>query len=482
MIVEVPVLGKINVPDGMSGDEVMRIVGEYAGVDTTKPISDWDAFTRALERGVTGTTRGVGQVMTKTTGLERTAPAEDIVYDPMGGVAIGGTTPSVQEQRTGESVKQADMRKEFEYELAKLQGSKAASYGGYIAGTLLDPANMITGLGTPTMKSIVAEGVLTGGVQGFFDPLYGSEDTWGNRAFGAGVGATGGGIIGAGLGKLFGVGKGLPTDKATGDINKFISEEGKTLDDLNKAPDGDVTSTPTTLNNPTVVQTATDPTQIELPKLPQFLGGAKPSFFKSAIEFEQDLDKALYIIGNPKSKSASHQEYVKFVMDALGVDEATAMKLGAQVRQEVIDKSKLVQKIAGLEGKQADKVPFSMSQALDKFINPVDKYLDDFSKMVYNYGQGLTEVNGKLKVNLSKAEQDYSFQKIKQAYENEGVKLTPYDIATHIKGYQKMLDELKNIEGPKFKPKSYEEYVKGGMGFDEHIALLNNGAFDGCVL
>ncbi len=481
MIVEVPVLGKIEVPDNMPPDEIMRIVGEYAGVDTTKPINDWDAFTRGLERGITGTTRGVGQVMSKVSGQERVAPGEDIQVDPMGNVISGGTAPSVQEVRTGESVKQADIRKEFEYELAKIQGNKMASYGGYIAGTILDPANIITGLGTPTTKALVTEGVLAGGAQGFFDPIYGSEDTWGARAFGAGIGAATGGLLGAGFGKLFGLDAKAKTEAETGG---FPGGEVKMGDELaNAAPQTDVRDTLTSLNTPNIVQNATPgvQNQVELPKLPQYLGGAKPSFFKSGIEFETDLDKALYIIGNPMSKSQRHAEYVDFVKQSLNLNETQALSLAKMVRQEVIDKGKLVQKTAGLSGQQAQTIPFSMSKSLDNLINPVQKNLDDFSKMVYNYGQTVQEVNGKPKLTQA-MNQDYSFKKIQEAYAGQGIKVSPEDVVYQVKGYQKMLDELKGLEGRNFKPKSFEEYAKGGMGHDEFVSLLKNGAFDGCTI
>ena len=470
MIVEVPVLGKIEVPDDMPPDEIMRIVGEYAGVDTTKPISDWRAFTRGLERGLTGTARGFAQVDGYKESTEPVAPV-----DPMTDAAM--ITPSGV---SAETQKQTDIRKEFEYELAKIQGNKTASYGGYIAGTLLDPVNLMGG-GANTLRGLAAEGVVLGGVQGFFDPIYGSEDTVGARAFSGAVGATAGGLIGAGLGKLFNVDARVKTEADTG----FPMDTGKAGQDvdINVAPQTDVKDTLTSINTPNYTQNAVPgvQNQVELPKLPQYLSGAKPSFFKSGIEFETDLDKALYIIGNPMTKSKAGNEYLSFVKYSLNLNDTQAMDLAQKVRQEVIAKGKEVQKSAGLAGKQADKIPFSMSKSLDNVINPVQKNLDDFSKMVYNYGQTVQEVKGKPKL-TSTMNQDYSFKKISEAYATQGVKVSPEDVVYQVKGYQKMLDELKGLEGRNFKPKSFEEYVKGGMGHDEYIALLKNGAFDGCTL
>lgn len=470
MIVEVPVLGKIEVPDDMPPDEIMRIVGEYAGVDTTKPISDWRAFTRGLERGLTGTARGFAQIDGYKESTEPVAPV-----DPMTDAAM--ITPSGV---SAETQKQTDIRKEFEYELAKIQGSKAASYGGYIAGTLLDPVNLMGG-GATTLRGLAAEGVVLGGAQGFFDPIYGSEDTLGARAFSGAVGATVGGVIGAGVGKLFNVDAKAKTEADTG----FPMDTGKVGDevDINVAPQTDVRDTLTSLNTPNIVQNAVPgvQNQVELPKLPQYLGGAKPSFFTSGIEFETDLDKALYIIANPKSKSKNHDSYVDFVKQSLNIDDATAFRLAQQVRQEVVGKGKEVQKVAGLAGQQAQTIPFSMSKSLDNLINPVNKNLDDFSKMVYNYGQTVQEINGKPKL-TSSMNQDYSFKKIQEAYAGQGLKVSPEDVVYQVKGYQKMIDELKSIEGRNFKPKSFEEYAKGGMGHDEFVTLLKNGAFDGCTI
>jgi hypothetical protein len=468
MIVEVPVLGKIEVPDGMPPDEIMRIVGDYAGVDTTKPISDWRAFTRGVERNISGTARGFAQVDGYKESTEPVAPV-----DPMTDAAM--ITPSGVSAATQ---KQTDLRREFEAELAKIQGKKAAYYSGAVVGTLLDPVNLMGG-GANTIRGLATEGVILGGAQGFFDPIYGTEDTFGARAFSAAVGATAGGLLGAGFGKLFDVDVRAKTEADTGFPTSKVGQDV----DFNVAPQTDVRDTLTSLNTPNIVQNAVPgvKNQIELPKLPQYLGGAKPSFFKSGVEFETDLDKALYIIANPKSKSKNHDAYVDFVKQSLNVDDATAFRLAQQVRQEVINKGKEVQKLAGLSGQQAQTIPFSMSKSLDTLINPVNKNLDDFSKMVYNYGQTVQEINGKPKL-TSSMNQDYSFKKIQEAYASQGVKVSPEDVVYQVKGYQKMIDELKSIEGRNFKPKSFEEYAKGGMGHDEFVTLLKNGAFDGCTI
>ena len=62
---------------------------------------------------------------------------------------------------------------------------------------------------------------------------------------------------------------------------------------------------------------------------------ASPRFGKTQLNFASDLDRAAYIIGNPKLKSKADGAYTKFVQDALGTDEAGARAYGAQVRTAI---------------------------------------------------------------------------------------------------------------------------------------------------
>jgi pyruvate-formate lyase len=95
----------------------------------------------------------------------------------------------------------------------------------------------------------------------------------------------------------------------------------------------------------------------------------------------------------------------------------------------------------------------------------------DYKKFVFN---------GKAKITKAMTE-DYSFQKISEAYAQQGIKVTPFDVGFQVRGYSKMLDELKDINGRNFKPKSFEEYVKNGASVDETLDLFARGAFDGCI-
>jgi hypothetical protein len=74
-------------------------------------------------------------------------------------------------------------------------------------------------------------------------------------------------------------------------------------------------------------------------KLPKDLAGLKSRFNIGTNfyipQFADDLDKALYAIANPGKKSKRDADYLKWVMDQTGLDEASARALGRQVKAVV---------------------------------------------------------------------------------------------------------------------------------------------------
>lgn len=71
-------------------------------------------------------------------------------------------------------------------------------------------------------------------------------------------------------------------------------------------------------------------------KLPRDLAGAQPRYRESVPQFESDVDKAAYITAQT-TPSKHDAQYVKFVMDATGLDEQGVRDLGNQVRSAVKD-------------------------------------------------------------------------------------------------------------------------------------------------
>lgn len=74
-------------------------------------------------------------------------------------------------------------------------------------------------------------------------------------------------------------------------------------------------------------------------RLPRDLRYAKPkhNIGRNSYEpiFEDDLDKALFIIANPRTTSKRHDDYLKFIMDQTGLDSTQAMTEAARVRKQI---------------------------------------------------------------------------------------------------------------------------------------------------
>lgn len=70
------------------------------------------------------------------------------------------------------------------------------------------------------------------------------------------------------------------------------------------------------------------------PRLPVGLSRSSPNFGLKHPNFESDVDKALYIVGNPTTKSKAHGQFMDFLTEALGPD-ADIPALGARMRQIV---------------------------------------------------------------------------------------------------------------------------------------------------
>lgn len=386
-----------------------------------------------------------------------------------------GATSSYRgaKQLLGAQPSDEELLNESYYRQIEDQNPILANTGNILGNILGDPTNLIPGSllfkGAKGAASVAGRLGLVGGVSGFLEPVYvEGEDP--SRLTNTAVAAVTTGVLGGALAKATGF-TGQP--KLVGEIGSDIN--GNALPDINPF---DNAQTVATLSAPKYVQDAVAGVDnvIELPKLPAFLQPKQAtSWGKSEVVFDTDLDKALWEYA--KSKGQRKTDLELFLSNALNTDGATIQKLAKEVQGEVIDKAKGLQITEG----GAPKIPFQMSKTLDNFINPVDKNLDDLSKTVYNYGATLgKEVNGKFSLNLTKAKEDFSFKEISKLYQQAGIKAADYDIALDIKGYNKMLNELKRIEGPNFKPKSFDEYALRGMSFDEEVTLIKSGAFDGC--
>lgn len=497
--VEVPVLGKMVVPEGTNPTELLRAVGQQLGVDIDKQISPLKAFGRGAERGTSGTARGFAQVDGYKENTEPVAPV-----DPMTDAAM--ITPSGV---TAEQQRNTDLRREFEYELAKLQGNKLAAMAGYAIGTIADPVNLIGGSAS-TVRAIATEGVILGGVQGFFDPLYGQEDKLSNRVLGGAVGATGGGVLGYGLGRLF-----KKFDMLEGELPsaKVKDTDIPSVNDK-VAKEMDSQLAPETLPTPKVeaptaqadeVVPTPDLAQEATPSVPTFLEGydatlpqglnkAAPRYGRNVVGFESDLDRALYIIADGAKRSAADQKYLDWVKTATGInDEGTLRALGAQVRDVVkqtpdvgtIPRTNLSLPNAPVARAEiaAPTAPFAGTvEKIGNSLNPESNAwvgLDNVSKNLYNIGRRFLDFDATgVKPRLLPLEQKQAYEVMKSIMPEMKANEMP-DV---FRSYAKVLDNLAEVRGNDFKAPSMEELMKNKISHEDFTELFNRGVFDGCAL
>lgn len=376
---------------------------------------------------------------------------------------------------------------------------------GMFTGGLLNPSTLLPGRAVfKGAKGVAAAGALAGGISGAVRPVYTEEDM--GRVTSAAVGAGVGGALGFGIGKLieqFG-------SKVADDIinTGTLSPDGKEIttphyklklkedgswertevepsDELLRAREEALERRAVTADTPQPVvedPVAAAARQVEeeaLPVLPQFLSGAAPRFAKSTIDFETDIDKALYIVGNPVTKSARHDDYMAFLRQALQKSDREISQIAGQVRKEVVQAGKVAQAEAGLSGiKEVPNFKFNFSSALDSTINPVNKYLDETSKMVYNIGAGYrVGPKGYPVLTPKQAEEAVS---IMQRVDPTFIRSMP-NASRNAVAYRKYLDDMKNLKGRQFKPPSFEDFVKNGIRADDQIKMVEAGFFDGCL-
>lgn len=375
---------------------------------------------------------------------------------------------------------------------------------GTLVGGLINPSTLLPGsFLLKGAKGVALAGSAGGAISGAVRPIYTEEDL--GRLGGAAVGATIGGTLGFGIGKLiekFGPkvaddiintgtvspdGKEITTPhfklKLDEDGN-WVKEDAPITEDLLKARQlaeerraATIDGLEPKVESPEVTAAKTVEEEIT-PVLPQFLAGAKPRFAKSTIDFESDVDKALYIVGNPATKSARHDDYMAFLQQALQTDEAAIAKLAREVRSEVVQAGKLAQGEAGLSGiGQIDNFKFNFSRAVDNLLNPPDKYLDDFSKKVYNLGAGYrTGPKGYPVLSPKQAEEAVS---VMQRADPTFIKSMP-DASRNVVAYRRYLDDMKALNGRNFKAKSFEDFITKGIDADDQIKMVEAGFFDGC--
>jgi len=471
-----------------------------------RPITASESFFKNLEQGLISDYAGLAQLAKPvseglkkigidTSATEQTGIEPEGYSDPTSWMAGTPVSPEA-EARTQKNA----LRNELEARILADEKTGAA-IAGRITGALTSPINLLpVGRVATTAEKVRGFGV-AGALGGALDPVYEELGDTAittraeNIALGAALGGVLGGVIGGGkavIGRIFSKkGNELAdvTDEVaqgTADLSKphfkykGVDEEGKPL--FEQVGTKATTPAPTrTADDDLIEETQNVFDVTQLPKLPQYLSGSSPSFGKSSLSFETDLDKALYIVGRSDSKSTRHEDFVQYLQQSLGVPRDEVLRIAREARDEMVGSMKVSQRELGIRNLPQDSLKVSLSKTLDNILNPVDKNLDNFSKSVYNYGKTLP-VNeaGKFVISPSILKSE-SFQKLSTAVRQYMPKASDSDSLVMIKGYQDMMDKLKEIDGRNFKARSFEDMLKNkDMNEDLRIKLYNSGEFDGC--
>jgi hypothetical protein len=471
-----------------------------------RPITASESFFKNLEQGLISDYAGLAQLAKPvseglkkigidTSATEQTGIEPEGYSDPTSWMAGTPVSPEA-EARTQKNA----LRNELEARILADEKTGAA-IAGRITGALTSPINLLpVGRVATTAEKVRGFGV-AGALGGALDPVYEELGDTAittraeNIALGAALGGVLGGVIGGGkavIGRIFSKkGNELAdvTDEVaqgTADLTKphfkykGVDEEGKPL--FEQVGTKATTPAPTrTADDDLIEETQNVFDVTQLPKLPQYLSGSSPSFGKSSLSFETDLDKALYIVGRSDSKSTRHEDFVQYLQQSLGVPRDEVLRIAREARDEMVGSMKVSQRELGIRNLPQDSLKVSLSKTLDNILNPVDKNLDNFSKSVYNYGKTLP-VNeaGKFVISPSILKSE-NFQKLSSSVRQYVPNASDADTLKMIKGYQNMMDKLKEIDGRNFKARSFEDLLKNkDMNEELRIKLYAAGENDGC--
>lgn len=189
-IIQVPVLGNIEFPDSMSNEEIAAVIQKQLGTEPGKQYGVGETIARGVERGITSSIRGAAQLLG---GTPSNIPTEEQdLITQMQGTPLGDQISSLA---TPGQIQKTDLQREAEFR-AMAQQRPVAAYGSQIAGSILDPINLVPLGGVRTVAQGARNIAGAGAVMGALEPVYGDDSRLLNIAGGAVVGGVLGGTIG----------------------------------------------------------------------------------------------------------------------------------------------------------------------------------------------------------------------------------------------------------------------------------------------
>ena len=245
---------------------------------------------------------------------------------------------------------------------------------GMLTGTAFEVlGGPLSALGRLGRGSPLAGGAIVGGASGALEPVLTEDDS---RLLNTLVGTGLGGVIGGTAGAI---------------ARRFESQDSvqdqlqKLEETVERAEKPRVRLKPQTTETPApagpkprirVKETRPDGTQVvdvmgevpKAPKLPKALAGATPRFNQTNIKFNNDLEKAMYIVGRGDTKSKRHDDYLDFITKATGLDRQQASAVSARVRNDIARDLRKQSIDRGARGETPDDLTPTLSPALDPIV------------------------------------------------------------------------------------------------------------------
>jgi hypothetical protein len=522
-----------------------EIIGHLAyGLDPNTTTSG-----KAVKKGLT---QGFSDLQTGFEQLKDSPTMTGKFFDPIFRLRDSitgalGAKPETPEQRA--EMRSQNIRDEFEYEMFKDQGYKLESMGGYGVGTAANPVNWIGGAGgvVPKVMTLAKEAAVLGGIQGIMNPVY-EEDTDGGRVKSGAIGVSIGFLTGFGLGKLF-FGKaekeaaaaakaakaakdGIPTPKTepgSGMADELGKASTKQAEEVVPSGASDQIIPDTFKQNDQNIPTSrVDEAGVPLPSTgaadgfvdpysftfdPKVQGSPKPKLGKYSLEFESDLDKALYIIGNRKELSKADDKFIDWLKNATGKTTEEILQLAQKAKQQrnvVVDEANKVARVersnlpdllppqqqtassivTPVTTKPTPENPFPnlvketppyIGQTASVFANNTNAWnsLDKVSQNLYNIGRKLSEAES---LGVRPAIRSPDYEQAGRLMKEMFPKDTAAEMVSKLKSYADFVDDLGRSMGDDFTPPSLSRMVKGELDEIYWQKMFKEGEFDGCNL
>lgn len=355
---------------------------------------------------------------------------------------------------------------------------------GRIAGGLINPSTLLPGsMLFKGAKGLATAGAVGGGIGGAVRPIYEEDDS---RLVSGVVGAGAGAVLGGTLGKV------VDTLAKRGDVNKAavdapqgnLSSAEKTLEDdleteaIVKSVLGDEDPIKS-VNSEFIQRVDNELSYDNIPLLPDDLAKSNPNYNGIQLNWEAEIDKGWYIVGNPKKQAKSRERLVEHLATSFNLSNQEVELIARQAHKEIIQNIQKSLSESSAKGVRASAVDVPISKTLDNLINPVTKGLDDLSKVVYNIGAKFQpDASGKFRIRPT----DPAVKELETVMKTLDPNYNIQDAVLASKGYNDILNKLKEAQGRNYTSKTFSQFIKDKpYNVDAYLEMAKRGDYDGCL-